>query len=275
MEVRADEALGERAVDAGAVAVPPACDDPAELVEVAAGSPIPGDLDVYLFGGGEDDPQLMAADGMRASRAAVARAVTRTFPRTGGGTPRSARRPRAHRGGRVRLRDRDALQTQFVRVAPAPHEPRRHLALVLALEVLGSDPDARLYQELRERLGLGYEVSAEVEVGMGWAASVVSATTGPHDGRRLEAAVERILDAGAAGFEVEEIERARRKLRHRHARLADSRLDRAITHAVRVVAGRPTVADTIDLLGRIEQAEVEAAWREHLRAPTVTCVLSP
>ena len=47
---------------------------PADLVEVEAGSAIPENLDVYLFGGGEDDPQLMAADGMRASRAAVGRA---------------------------------------------------------------------------------------------------------------------------------------------------------------------------------------------------------
>ena len=47
---------------------------PAELVEVTAGSPIPGSLDVYLFGGGEDDPQLMAAEGMRASRVEVERA---------------------------------------------------------------------------------------------------------------------------------------------------------------------------------------------------------
>jgi CobQ-like glutamine amidotransferase family enzyme len=47
---------------------------PAELVEVAAGTAIPGSLDVYLFGGGEDDPQLMAAEGMRASRADVERA---------------------------------------------------------------------------------------------------------------------------------------------------------------------------------------------------------
>jgi CobQ-like glutamine amidotransferase family enzyme len=44
---------------------------PAELVEVPAGTPIPGSLDVYLFGGGEDDPQLMAAEGMRASRPAI------------------------------------------------------------------------------------------------------------------------------------------------------------------------------------------------------------
>ncbi len=46
----------------------------AELVEIAAGEPIPDSLDVYLFGGGEDDPQVMASAGMRASRAAIERA---------------------------------------------------------------------------------------------------------------------------------------------------------------------------------------------------------
>jgi CobQ-like glutamine amidotransferase family enzyme len=46
----------------------------AELVEVAAGAPVPDSLDVYLFGGGEDDPQVMAAAGMRASEVAIARA---------------------------------------------------------------------------------------------------------------------------------------------------------------------------------------------------------
>jgi CobQ-like glutamine amidotransferase family enzyme len=48
----------------------------AELVEVGADAPIPDSLDVYLFGGGEDDPQVMAAAGMRASRAAIDRART-------------------------------------------------------------------------------------------------------------------------------------------------------------------------------------------------------
>jgi CobQ-like glutamine amidotransferase family enzyme len=46
----------------------------AEIVEVAAGTPIPDSLDVYLFGGGEDDPQVMAAAGMRESRGAIDRA---------------------------------------------------------------------------------------------------------------------------------------------------------------------------------------------------------
>ncbi len=47
---------------------------PAELVEISAGQPIPDSLDVYLFGGGEDDPMTMAAAGMRASRSAIERA---------------------------------------------------------------------------------------------------------------------------------------------------------------------------------------------------------
>jgi lipid II isoglutaminyl synthase (glutamine-hydrolysing) len=49
-------------------------DQPAEVVEIAAGDPIPDSLDVYLFGGGEDAPQAMAAAGMRESRANVERA---------------------------------------------------------------------------------------------------------------------------------------------------------------------------------------------------------
>jgi len=49
-------------------------DQRADVVEIAAGEPIPDSLDVYLFGGGEDAPQAMAAAGMRASRANVERA---------------------------------------------------------------------------------------------------------------------------------------------------------------------------------------------------------
>jgi lipid II isoglutaminyl synthase (glutamine-hydrolysing) len=47
---------------------------PAELVEVRAGDPIPDSLDVYLFGGGEDDPQHLAAAGMRGSKQAITQA---------------------------------------------------------------------------------------------------------------------------------------------------------------------------------------------------------
>ena len=46
----------------------------AELVEVTASELIPDSLDIYLFGGGEDDPQTMAAAGMRKSAANISRA---------------------------------------------------------------------------------------------------------------------------------------------------------------------------------------------------------
>jgi CobQ-like glutamine amidotransferase family enzyme len=48
---------------------------PAELIEVRADEPIPASLDVYLLGGGEDDPQHLAAAGLRASSAAIGQAV--------------------------------------------------------------------------------------------------------------------------------------------------------------------------------------------------------
>jgi len=209
------------------------------------------------------------------TRRALARGVTRTFPRSANGRAAAGTRPRATGHATLRLRRRDALQTHVVRLAAVPHAPRAHLACVLAIEILGSDPDARLYQEVRERLGLGYDVSAEIEIGMGWAASVVAATTGPHHGPRLEAAIERVLEGGGDGFTDEEVARAKRKLRHRFARIADSRMDRAIAHGTRLIAGRPMLAETMRMLGSLSRAEVEAAWRAHLRAPTVRCVLSP
>jgi CobQ-like glutamine amidotransferase family enzyme len=46
----------------------------AELVEIPAGDAIPAEVDIYLFGGGEDDAQVMAAAGMTGSRRAIDRA---------------------------------------------------------------------------------------------------------------------------------------------------------------------------------------------------------
>jgi CobQ-like glutamine amidotransferase family enzyme len=48
---------------------------PAEVVDVPAGSPVPEGCDIYLLGGGEDAPQVLAADGIRQNRAIV-RAVS-------------------------------------------------------------------------------------------------------------------------------------------------------------------------------------------------------
>ena len=47
---------------------------PAEVVSVPAGEPVPPDCQIYLLGGGEDEPQVLAAEGLRAGRN-LARAV--------------------------------------------------------------------------------------------------------------------------------------------------------------------------------------------------------
>jgi len=47
---------------------------PAELVELPASSPLPDSLDIYLFGGGEDSSQVLAAQNMAASASSLDRA---------------------------------------------------------------------------------------------------------------------------------------------------------------------------------------------------------
>src|SRR5207249_11102639 len=100
------------------------------------------------------------------------RALARAFPRgTPGARPRSPR-PRPRATGVLRLRRSDLAQAYLVRLIAAPPGPREVLALSLAVEIVGSDPDARLFQEIRERLGLGYDLSAGLEHGPDWAGAV-------------------------------------------------------------------------------------------------------
>ncbi len=47
---------------------------PAEVVEVPAGAALPEQCDIYLLGGGEDEPQVLAVEGLRTA-GALARAV--------------------------------------------------------------------------------------------------------------------------------------------------------------------------------------------------------
>src|SRR5204862_528748 len=81
---------------------------------------------------------------------------------------------------------------------------REVLALSLAVEIVGADPDARLFQEIRERLGLGYELGAGVEHGRDWAVAVLSASAARDDERRLRETIDRTCREAAAGFQPDE-----------------------------------------------------------------------
>ena len=208
------------------------------------------------------------------SRAVIRRALRRAFPRTGEKARPPARRPRmAATTGLIRLHRSDLPQVHLVRLIAAPPTPREVLALSMAVEIVGADPDARLFQEIRERLGLGYDLGASVEHGIDWAVAVFSASAARDDERRLRETVDRTFRDAAEGFSAEEFQRARKKIRYRFARLADSRLDRALGHASRAACDHPSLARTEGMIASLRPAEVEAAWRRALVAPSLTAVL--
>lgn len=221
---------------------------------------VPGNMVLAVVGGASADR--------------VRRAVRRLFP--GEGPPDRHRPPRLRHGstGAVRLHRRDLAQTYLVRLSAAPCDARTVLALSLAVEIVGADPDARLFQEVRERLGLGYDLGASVEHGIDWAVLVVSASAGRDHEQRLRRAIERTCQDAAKGFSAEEFDRARAKVRYRFARLADSRLERALAHAGRAICDQPSLATTARLLATLRRPDVEAAWRRTLAAPTLTAVMT-
>jgi predicted Zn-dependent peptidase len=204
----------------------------------------------------------------------VRRVLGRVFPARAPRAERLPPRPRPHAGGVLRLRRGSSPQVHLVRLMTAPLVPRALLAASVAVEVVGADPDARLFQEVRERMGLGYELGLGVEHGRDWAVVVLSASAARADAERLRDAVERTFVRAAEGFTRAELARARKKIRYRFARLADSRLDRAIAHASREAAGHPTLAASQQAMDALAAAEVERAWRSLLRAPTLTAVLA-
>src|SRR5262249_23068768 len=111
-------------------------------------------------------------------RAAARRAVRAAFPAGQRASRARPPRPRRTATGVLRLRRADFPQVYLVRLMAAPTVPRAVLALSLAIEIVGADPDARLFQEIRERLGLGYDLGFTVEDGTDWAVAVLTASAG-------------------------------------------------------------------------------------------------
>jgi hypothetical protein len=73
---------------------------------------------------------------------------------------------------------------------------------------------------VRERLGLGYDVGAGLEHGRDWAVAILSASAARAHETKLHDTVERTCREAAKGFTTDELDRARKKVRYRFARLA-------------------------------------------------------
>jgi predicted Zn-dependent peptidase len=206
--------------------------------------------------------------------ASVRAAVARHFRHGSSGPPRHAPRIRYGRGGKMRMFDPDSNQAFLTILLPVRPEPRSLLATGLALDLVGSDPDSHLFQELRERLGLSYEVSAHLEWGPDWALAVISASGArTHADRLLQAVMRTCRQAAEQGFAVDEIARARMKLRYRYAVLADARLEQALALAESALWSFPTPDETERIAASLAPAEIDAAWRRAVSGPAVTAML--
>jgi predicted Zn-dependent peptidase len=210
----------------------------------------------------------MTAEQVRAS-------LSRHFRHGAPGAEANASPVRWGRGGSLRMRDSDGNQAYLLRLYAVSPDPRTILATGLALDLVGSDPDSHLFQELRERLGLSYEVGAHLEWGPDWAVAVISASGARSRAKRLESAVEGTCRRAATeGFAADDLARVRKKLRYRYAALADSRLDQAVALAQSVLWGVPTPAETERLVAQLSHEEVEGAWRRTLSGRSVAALLA-
>jgi predicted Zn-dependent peptidase len=206
--------------------------------------------------------------------AAVRAAVRKHFRGERSGVPARVAPVQYGSAGYRRLRGGGG-QAYVMKLIAVPPVPRKLIALGLALDVVGADPDSRLFQEIRERLGLGYDVSATLDWGAGWAVAVVSASAARAAGKRLVRAVEETCQRAAdEGFTADELARGRKKLRYRYASLAESRFDRALALAEGTLLGFPLPEEAERIVSRMPQEEIEAAWRQVLKGRTLLALLA-
>jgi predicted Zn-dependent peptidase len=200
--------------------------------------------------------------------------VRRHFHTGGPGLPRRPPRVRLGASRAITMRNGNSSQAYLTKLIPVSPVPARLLAIGVALDLAGADPDSYLFQELRERLGLSYEVSASVEWGPDWALVVLCASAARGQADRLVRAVEETWTRAAVnGFAADELNRARRKIRYRYALLADSRLDQALALGDSVLFNFPTPAQAERMVSHLTAVDVETAWRRAMRTEGVTALL--
>lgn len=177
-------------------------------------------------------------------------------------------------GGSCRMKSPERGQSYVTLLIAMPPDPRHILATGVALDMIGTDPDSRLFQELREKMGLSYDVSGHVEWGPDWAVATISSSSSRSQVERLLREMQRICrEAATGGFEPDEVARARKKIRYRNATIAESRLDQAGALAETVLWGAPTPEAAERIVAELSHDEIEEAWRRTLSGNTVVAVL--
>ncbi|GIW40256.1 MAG: peptidase M16 [Candidatus Binatia bacterium] len=209
-----------------------------------------------------------------ASRSTVIAQVRRIFRHDDHAPPPLPPPVRPGRSGFCRIRRSGASHSYIVKMIELPLVPRKLVATAVALDLIGSDPDGELFQAVRERHGLGYDVSSHFEWGPDWAVAILGASAGRGQGNRLHRVVSEVLEHSVTeGFSPDALQRARKKLRYRYASLAENRLERALAHAEGTLTGLPSPESIERTVRSLEREDIEAAWKEALKKRTLTVLL--
>jgi predicted Zn-dependent peptidase len=161
--------------------------------------------------------QLVVAASGNLTHEALLESLERTgwMARTGGDAERLAASPPAAQAPTRRHVQRDGAQTHIVvgTTAMAHEDPRRH-AMILLSTMLGGGMSSRLFQRVREELGLAYSVytfqSFHADVGM----HGVYVGTGPETARdALEAIQSELADVAANGLPSAEVAMGKSQLK--------------------------------------------------------------
>ena len=173
--------------------------------------------------------------------------------------------------------EREAAQTQIVFGAPAVRhgDPRRY-AMTLASAILGGGMSSRLFQRVREELGLVYAVSSFHSFHTDCGTHGVYLATSPDRSAEAVEAVQAILgDVATAGFTPEEVEAGKGQLKGQLTLSLESTSARMYRAAGTELFGEP-YRPIDDILSQIDaiRADDLAAVAASFFAPEQQTVLS-
>lgn len=212
----------------------------------------------------------------------VTAALGAAAARAGAAVPVAPRRasPVALTGGpRLVLRSEDTEQAHLMVGVPglSRHDPRR-AALAVLNTALGGGPSSRLFQQVREQRGLAYSVYSALATYADAGTFGVYAGCAPERLDEVVTVVRAVLaDVAAGGLSPAEVARAQGNLRgglvlgledtpSRMNRLGRSEIDH----------GRQrTVAESLDRISAVTDAQVTALARELLAVPMTAAVVGP
>lgn len=204
----------------------------------------------------------------------VRRAVRRHVRADRVGKPARGAGARGKARGRLVVRGGPRGQSFVARFLELDARIENLLAVGVALDLVGADADGALFQAVRERYGLGYEVSAGLEVGVGWAAAVLSASARPGQADRLAGVVDEVLaESIARPPTAEDLARARKKRRYGYVASAQRRLDRALVLADATFTGFPLPEEAERLVDGLGDEHLTSAWNRALQGRSLTALL--